>query len=123
MKVMLAQQDSRLRNAMAGVLAAAGYEGTAVADGFEAWLCLMRGGVDICVLDMDLPEIDGLELLKMIRRSGRFFDIPVLMVAAVLSAGAQSMVAGQGGDACLQAPPLDERAFLARIKELEGRIL
>ena len=122
MKVLVAETDAGLNKALVDTLLAGGYETVGVPDGFTAWNNLLWEGADICVLNADLPGIDGFGLLGMIRRSDLFSGMPVLMLTARPSAETQAAGYDQGCDDCV-ALPVDEGVFLARIKTLERRIL
>jgi len=122
MKVLVAEMDESLRKALVNTLLAGGYEAVGVPDGFAAWNNLLWEGADICVLNTDLPGIDGFGLLGMIRRSELFSGMPVLMLTARLDAGAQAAGYDQGCDDVVVVP-VDESVFLARVKTLERRIL
>ena len=122
MKVLVAETDEKLKKSLIDVLWAGGYEAVCVPDGFTAWKNLLWEGADICVLNTDLPGIDGFGLLRMIRRSELFSGMPVLMLTARNTAEAQAAGYDQGCDDCVVVP-VDEHVFLARIKTLERRIL
>jgi len=77
--VVIIEDDQRIRELMARVLAEKGYEvegaGTAL-DGLQRIVGLSP---DVVVLDMGLPDLDGAELLKMIRA---VTDVPVVVATA-----------------------------------------
>lgn len=49
-------------------------------NGKEALEILNRGGVDILITDWNMPEMDGLALVKAVRSSDKFGKLPILMV-------------------------------------------
>ncbi len=61
-----------------------GYELTMARDGMEAWACLDESGrdFDLLVLDRMMPRLDGMELLRRVRRTPRLSDLPVIMQTA-----------------------------------------
>lgn len=80
MRILLVEDDRRIRLDVEEALAAAGYLVEAVSDGEEAWF---RGSTEdyaAVVLDLGLPGLDGMSLLKRWRAEGR--DFPVLILTA-----------------------------------------
>lgn len=80
MRILLVEDDRRIRQDVEEALAASGYVVEAVADGEEAWF---RGSTEdyaAVVLDLGLPGLDGMSLLKRWRAEG--CDFPVLILTA-----------------------------------------
>ncbi|WP_054107976.1 response regulator transcription factor [Novosphingobium sp. AAP83] len=63
----------------AAVLARGGYHAVGASDGRSALVLLGQGGIDAVLLDLGLPDREGLELLGAIRGIA---DIPVIVVSA-----------------------------------------
>ncbi len=80
MRVLLVEDDRRIASDVSRALSAAGYVVETVADGEEAWF---RGDTEdygAIVLDLGLPKMDGLSVLKRWRANGR--NTPVLILTA-----------------------------------------
>lgn len=80
MRILLVEDDRRIRQDVEEALSAAGYLVEAVSDGEDAWF---RGSTEdyaAVVLDLGLPGLDGMSLLKRWRAEGR--DFPVLILTA-----------------------------------------
>lgn len=80
MRVLVAEDDSRIAGDLGHALSAAGFRVEHVDNGEDAWF---RGGTeryDLIVLDLGLPRMDGLSVLKRWRREG--CDCPVLILTA-----------------------------------------
>jgi two-component system OmpR family response regulator len=80
MRVLLVEDDRRIASDIARALEAAGYVVESVVDGEEAWF---RGDTEdygAIVLDLGLPKMDGLSVLKRWRAGGR--HMPVLILTA-----------------------------------------
>jgi len=80
MRVLLAEDDDRIARDVAAALTAAGYAVEREADGEEAWFRGDTENFDAAVLDLGLPAMDGLTILKRWRRAGR--RLPVLILTA-----------------------------------------
>jgi two-component system OmpR family response regulator len=122
MKVLVADDDDNFRSLVVELLTDAGYEVAAEINGRLAWERLQAEGADMAVLDVNMPEMDGFELLRHIRGDERFRSIPVLMLT--IRAFADDQVEGYdaGADDYLTKPFANDE-FQSRIKVLERRIL
>ena len=78
--ILIAEDDKGTRRLMEDTLADAGYEPISAADGQEALELLTRKHVDLLILDVMMPRLDGFALLAALRRSGS--QLPVLMLTA-----------------------------------------
>ncbi len=122
MKVLVADDDTIFRTLVVEVLTGAGYEVIAEENGLLAWERLQSEGADLAVLDINMPEMDGFEVLKRIRTDERHRTMPVLMLT--IRAFAEDQVQGYdtGADDYL-TKPFDNAVLLSRVKVLERRIL
>ena len=80
MRLLFAEDEKSLSRAITAILKKNHYEVDAVYDGEEALAYLECGTYDGAILDIMMPKIDGLSVLKEIRRQGN--NIPVLMLTA-----------------------------------------
>lgn len=80
MRVLLVEDDPRIRADVAATLEVAGYVVDTVADGEDAWFRGDTEDYDLVVLDLGLPKMDGLAVLKRWRAAGR--AMPVLVLTA-----------------------------------------
>jgi DNA-binding response OmpR family regulator len=117
--VLLVEDDAGLA---AGVRAALGREGFVVnhvASGKEALAATHTDTPDMVVLDLGLPDMDGLEILRKLRQ--RSDHVPVMVLTA--RSGLDEKVKGldQGADDYL-AKPFDVRELAARLRVFERRL-
>ena len=122
MKVLVADDDKTFRSLVLEILTDAGYEVAAEENGRLAWERLQAEGADLAVLDVNMPEMDGFELLGRIRTDDRFRNMPVLMMTIRAFADDQVQGYETGADDYL-TKPFNTDVFLARVKVLERRIL
>ena len=80
MRLLLVEDDVRIASKVKAVLEDAGYAVDLVADGEVAWFQGDTEDYDLAVLDLGLPKMDGLSVLKKWRAAGR--DFPVLILTA-----------------------------------------
>ena len=77
--VVIIEDDQRIRELMARVLAEKGYEVEGAGTALDGLQRIVQLSPDVVVLDMGLPDLDGAELLKMIRA---VTDVPVVVATA-----------------------------------------
>jgi DNA-binding response OmpR family regulator len=78
--VLLAEDDPSISEPLARALRREGYEVDVSADGPSTIEAASNGGVDLILLDLGLPKLDGLEVCRQIRSAGH--TIPVLILTA-----------------------------------------
>ena len=122
MRILIAEDDENFRTLIAEVLGQSGHTPMPEANGKLAWERLLREGAEMVVTDINMPVMDGFQLLAKIRASHNHRLIPVLMLT--IRAFAEDQVAGYetGADDYL-TKPFDNDVFLARIHALQRRIL
>src|SRR5262245_22236901 len=77
--VAVVEDDPQVRAALTRALGSSGHDVTAAATGLEALSTAVEHKPDVVILDLGLPDIDGLELLKMLRAVS---DVPVIVATA-----------------------------------------
>ena len=77
--VVIIEDDRRIRELMAKVLAGKGYDVKGASTALDGLQQIVGTSPDVVVLDMGLPDLDGAELLKMIRA---VTDVPVVVATA-----------------------------------------
>jgi CheY-like chemotaxis protein len=86
--ILVVEDEADLLYLVRAGLEADGYQVLAAASAEEALGVLGRAKPDAMVLDLRLPGMDGLELLRLVRRQGgRLANLPVIVMSAHASAG------------------------------------
>lgn len=118
MRVLVAEDEPAVRTALRRALTMAGYEVVLAGDGAEALAGVARHGPDLVVLDVLMPEMDGLAACRRLRADGD--ARPVLMLTARDAVSDRVAGLDAGADDYLVKPfALDE--LLARIRALLRR--
>ena len=81
-RVLIVEDDASIGLLIEAVLRLEGYASTVVAEGRRALDVLRAGTFDIVILDVMLPGMDGISILKAIREEHDFNQIPVVMLSA-----------------------------------------
>lgn len=76
------EDDTAIRDIELYALHSTGFEAKGFEDGLAFWNALQTQKPQLVVLDVMLPGMDGVELLKKIRADARFYDLPVIMATA-----------------------------------------
>ena len=81
---LVVDDSAIVRHATSGILTEAGYNVTEAKDGLDALEVLENGLIDpdVILTDIDMPKVDGYELLSTIKGDRRFTDIPVIVVTS-----------------------------------------
>jgi len=80
MKLLIIEDSSRLQQALMDGLQKAGYEVNATSDGTEGLWLAQSNDYDVIILDLMLPSLDGMSILRSLRKEGK--EAPVLILTA-----------------------------------------
>jgi DNA-binding response OmpR family regulator len=119
-RVLIAEDEEAIRDLIGFHLDLAGYDCTSVADGREALDLAVRRPFDVIVLDLGLPNLDGMTLCRNIRQEGVNRDVPILMLTARREEADKVLGLESGADDYL-TKPFSVREFLARVNALMRR--
>lgn len=115
MRILLAEDERALSKAIVKIFEKNNYSADAVYNGEDALTYLQSGNYDVAVLDIMMPKMDGITVLKKIREKGN--GIPVLMLTA--KSDIEDRVLGLDSGANDYLPkPFDTRELLARIRSI-----
>jgi two-component system, OmpR family, response regulator BaeR len=115
--ILIVEDESDLSSVMADYVTAAGYAARVIADGREALASVHRVVPDLIVLDIMLPNLDGLALCKAVRE---FSEVPIIMVTARVQEIDRLLGLETGADDYL-CKPFSPRELVARIKAILRR--
>jgi len=81
-KILIAEDSPTMRSLIVSTISAMGeYETVEAANGFEALRILPREKVDLIITDINMPDINGLELVSFIRSNENYRTTPLLIIS------------------------------------------
>lgn len=116
--ILVTEDDKNIRKLLLTLLKQNGYETRQAFDGLETLKILMEETIDLLILDLMMPNLDGYETLKKIRVNNP--DLPVIIVTAKNQSIDRRKGFLLGTDDYL-AKPIDEQEFILRVKALLRR--
>jgi two-component system response regulator PhoP len=118
MRVLIVEDERTINSQLQQALTAAGYSVDQAYDGSEGYYFGMEYPFDLAVIDLGLPEMDGLTLIRQLRENGRSFPILILTARGQWQEKVQGLEAG-ADDYVVKPFHLEE--VLARLKALLRR--
>lgn len=115
MRILYAEDEVALARAVAKILEKNNYTVDVVHNGLDALDYLQNGNYDIAILDIMMPKMDGITLLRKLRVSG--ITIPVIMLTAKAEIDDKVLGLDSGANDYL-TKPFDTKELLARIRVL-----
>lgn len=115
--ILVADDDEDILALVKAVLERSGHEVVGVGDGAEALASVQTRRPDLAVLDVTMPHVDGLEVLRRLRADAATTALPVVL----LSAQAQEADVVRGfatGASAYVKKPFSPRELAARVAEL-----
>jgi two-component system sensor histidine kinase and response regulator WspE len=97
-----------------------GYAVDVAVDGMDGWNAVRTGHYDLVVTDVDMPRLDGIELLKLIRNDGRLKSLPVMIVSYKDRQEDRSRGLEAGADYYLTKASFHDETLLQVVTDLIG---
>ncbi len=118
MKILLAEDEKQIADTLAKILIKNNYIVDVAYDGEEALDYLSLGDIDVVILDIMMPKIDGIEVLKTMRKQGD--KTPVLLLTAKSEVDDKVIGLDSGADDYL-TKPFAVKELLARLRTIMRR--
>lgn len=116
-RILVVEDNDLNRKLFCDVLKANGFEVEPVADGELALNAARAFAPDLVIMDIQLPNISGLDLIAALRRDSALRDTPVLAVTAYAGKGDEERIRDAGANNYL-AKPVSISPFMAAVKAL-----
>jgi len=119
-RIALVVDDSAaMRRHLAEALERLGVSSAEAADGAEAWRKLASGSYDLIVTDINMPVLDGLKLIGLVRAGGPHQRTPVLVITTESAEADRRRATSLGANAYL-VKPVQSQQVAAAIRTLLG---
>src|SRR5258705_6123534 len=95
-RILIVDDESDFRIMLGKILAMEGHRVNFASNGWEALLVLGADGVDLCIVDVMMPGMDGPTLLRILRNATRHSTLPVIVVSVLDMGETTTRLAGIG---------------------------
>ncbi len=119
MRILLVEDDESVARVLEKGLTDENYAVDVACDGHTGWQLVNASKYDLIVLDVLLPELDGLQFCRRLRE--RSYDMPVLLVTALNSSSKKIAGLNAGADDYI-TKPFELEELLARVRALLRRV-
>jgi len=117
-RILIADDEANIRDVVQYALERDGYQVETAADGQTALSRIEAGGIDLVVLDVLMPELDGLNLCRKLRERG---DIPIIFLSSRTEEADRILGLELGGDDYV-TKPFSPRELSTRVKAVLRRV-
>lgn len=119
-RILVADDSITVREVERQLLARLGYEVAVAVDGADAWNQLRAGSFDMLVTDIDMPRMNGIELVRLVRADPRFAHLPIAVVSYKDREEDRRAGLDAGANAYLTKGSFQDQSFSATVTQLAG---
>ena len=121
-RILIVEDNEKNMKLVRDILRHKGYETLEAVNGLDGVRLATEGQPDLILMDIQLPDIDGIEALSRIRKEPALDAVPVLAVSASVMPEDQHKIVSSGFDAYL-TKPISLKPFMATVERFlkEGR--
>lgn len=119
-RVLIVEDSLTVRELERKLIAARGYDVEVAVDGMDGWNALRGARFDLVVTDVDMPRLDGIELVRLIRRDAALKSLPVLIVSYKERAEDRERGLDAGADAYLTKGSFHDETLIQTIVDAIG---
>jgi len=116
-QVLVVDDEEINRATLAEILGAEGHSVSEAATGQDALSAILAGGIDVVLLDVILPDIDGFDICQRVRQQYGLVFLPIVFVTALGDHAARVRGLAAGGDDFL-TKPVDPIELRSRVRNL-----
>ncbi|MBV6287202.1 hybrid sensor histidine kinase/response regulator [Pseudomonas aegrilactucae] len=119
-RVLVVDDSLTVRELQRKLLSNRGYEVAVAVDGMDGWNALRSEDFDLLITDIDMPRMDGIELVTLLRRDNRLQSLPVMVVSYKDREEDRRRGLDAGADYYLAKASFHDDALLDAVVELIG---
>ncbi len=115
-KILLIDDDASIRFTFQNILEHSGFEVYTLPDGKDLFKTLETHAIDLIILDIMLPDENGISILEKLKKDGRFASLPVIMLTAKDDDETLKTAFEKGANDFIKKPVKSITELIARIK-------
>ncbi|QXH45859.1 hybrid sensor histidine kinase/response regulator [Pseudomonas xanthosomatis] len=119
-RVLVVDDSLTVRELQRKLLSHRGYDVAVAVDGMDGWNALRSDDFDLLITDIDMPRMDGIELVTLVRRDHRLQSLPVMVVSYKDREEDRRRGLDAGADYYLAKASFHDDALLDAVEELIG---
>ncbi|WP_417661174.1 hybrid sensor histidine kinase/response regulator [Pseudomonas sp.] len=119
-RVLVVDDSLTVRELERKLLLSRGYEVSVAVDGMDGWNALRAESFDLLITDIDMPRMDGIELVSLVRRDSRMQSLPVMVVSYKDREEDRQRGLDAGADYYLAKASFHDEALLDAVQVLIG---
>ncbi|GAB3629603.1 Gliding motility regulatory protein [Pandoraea terrae] len=119
-RVLVVDDSLTVRELERKLLGSRGYDVTVAVDGMDGWNAVRSETFDLVITDVDMPRMDGIELVSLVKRDARLAGIPVMIVSYKDRAEDRQRGLDAGADYYLAKSSFHDDALLRAVVDLIG---
>lgn len=120
-RILIVDDSSTVRKLMSNILQVEGYEILEANDGAQALEVLAQESVDLAIIDLNMPQMDGIELIETIRQGEGDPDLPIIMLTTQTDEESRRKGLSAGANVFL-VKPAPPHVVLYKVKSLLGAV-
>jgi two-component system sensor histidine kinase and response regulator WspE len=120
-RVLVVDDSITVREVERQVLEAHDYAVEVAVDGMDGWNAVRTGRYDLLVTDVDMPRMDGIELVRRVRADQRHRTLPIIIVSYKDREEDRLRGLDAGASYCLPKAAFSNESFIRAVDELIGR--
>ncbi|MGO1068778.1 hybrid sensor histidine kinase/response regulator [Lysobacter sp. CA199] len=119
-RVLVVDDSLTVRELERKLIESGGYQVEVAVDGMDGWNAVRSGHFDLVVTDIDMPRMDGIELVGLIKKDARLRDLPIMIVSYKDREEDRRRGLEAGADFYLTKGGFHEEALLQAVVDLIG---
>ncbi|SAL76459.1 CheA signal transduction histidine kinase [Caballeronia terrestris] len=119
-RVLVVDDSLTVRELEKKLLVSRGYDVTIAVDGMDGWNAVRGERFDLVITDIDMPRLDGIELVSLIRRDAQLSNLPVMIVSYKDRAEDRQRGLDAGADYYLAKGSFHDQTLLDAVRDLIG---
>lgn len=119
-RILVVDDSITVREVERKMLTLKGYDVSTAVDGLDGWNILRNDHFDLLVTDVDMPRMDGIELVSLVRQDSRFTTLPVIIVSYKDREMDRARGLEAGADYYLTKGSFQDETLVRAVEELIG---